>query len=80
MKIAFTSEIPWTLFNDRTDLLHRVLKPMAEALQSQANDKHLGGSVRISILVDAKVLPKKRIAHAVEAIIDADQSNVVAVH
>jgi hypothetical protein len=54
MKLAFTALVPHTLFDDPIDCLHRVVKPMMEAIRDQSRDQNLKcHQVRISIMVDS---------------------------
>lgn len=52
-KIAFQAAIPGALFDDSTDCLHRVIKPMLTAIRDQLREKGMPANVRISIMVDA---------------------------
>lgn len=52
MKIAFQAQIPHALFDDPIDCLHRVVKPMVDAIRKQARDEGLNEDVRISVMVD----------------------------
>lgn len=52
-KIAFQAAIPGPLFDDATDCLHRVVKPMLTAIRDQLREKGMPKNVRISIMVDA---------------------------
>lgn len=51
-KIAFQAAIPGALFDDSTDCLHRVVKPMLTAIRDQLREKGMPENVRISIMVD----------------------------
>lgn len=52
-KVAFQAAIPGALFDDATDCLHRVVKPMVAAIREQLRERGIPPNVRISILVDA---------------------------
>jgi hypothetical protein len=52
IKLAFQAAIPGALFDDATDCLHRVVKPMLVAMREQLREKGIPETVRISILVD----------------------------
>jgi hypothetical protein len=51
-KLAFQAAIPGPLFDDPTDCLHRVVKPMLTAIRDQMREKGIPANVRISIMVD----------------------------
>jgi len=52
-KIAFQASIPRELFEDSTDCLHRVVKPMLAAIRDQMREKgELPTNLRISLMVD----------------------------
>lgn len=51
-KLAFQAAIPGALFDDATDCLHRVIKPMLAAMRDQLREKGVPENVRISIMVD----------------------------
>lgn len=51
-KIAFQAAIPGALFDDSSDCLHRVVKPMLTAIRDQLREKGMPENVRISIMVD----------------------------
>jgi hypothetical protein len=51
-KIAFQASIPGALFDDGTDCLHKVVKPMLTAIRDQMREKGIPANVRISIMVD----------------------------
>lgn len=84
-KIAFQAAIPGAMFDDATDCLHRVVKPMLAAIRDQMREKGIPAQVRISIMVDAvpteaELLPEdnKAIKEAVKKAI-AD-GTIVDVH
>lgn len=56
-KIAFQAAIPRALFEDSTDCLHRVLKPMLSAIRDQMREKGIPNEVRISLMVDQVTAP-----------------------
>jgi hypothetical protein len=65
IKLAFQAAIPGPLFDDPTDCLHRVVKPMLTALREQLREKGIPANVRISIMVDEvppELLPEERIS------------------
>lgn len=72
-KVAFQAAIPGALFDDATDCLHRVVKPMVAAIREQLREgPGIPANVRISILVDAvpteaELLPEDR-ASVTEAV------------
>lgn len=51
-KLAFQAAIPRALFDDPTDCLHRVVKPMLAAIREQMREKGIPENVRISLMVD----------------------------
>ena len=51
-KLAFQAAIPGTLFDDATDCLHKVVKPMLVAIREQLREKGIPENVSISIMVD----------------------------
>lgn len=51
-KIAFQASIPKALFEDSTDCLHRVVKPMLAAIRDQLHEKGIPENLRISLMVD----------------------------
>lgn len=52
-KLAFQAAIPGFLFDDATDCLHNVVKPMLASIRDQLREKGIPANVRISIMVDA---------------------------
>lgn len=63
-KVAFQAAIPGALFDDPTDCLHRVVKPMLASIREQMREGGIPQQVRISIMVDAvpeaELLPENR--------------------
>lgn len=62
-KIAFQAAIPGALFDDGTDCLHKVVKPMLTAIRDQMREKGIPSQVRISIMVDEvppEIQPEQR--------------------
>lgn len=52
-KLAFQAAIPRELFEDSTDCLHRVVKPMLASLREQMRERgELPAQIRISIMID----------------------------
>lgn len=64
IKLAFQAAIPRELFEDSTDCLHRVVKPMLAALREQARESgREPKELRISIMIDEvppELLPEEK--------------------
>lgn len=52
IRIAFQAAIPGALFDDGTECLHKVIKPMLTAIREQLREKGIPSQVRISLMVD----------------------------
>jgi len=66
MKIAFQAAVPYALWNDAQDTLHRVVKPMIEQIRKQSQDKGLTEDIRISIMIDTPEKPQAKLRQAIK--------------
>ena len=67
MKLAFQAAVPFALWDDPIDCLHRVIKPMVEQMRAQLRDQGFSDDLRISIMVDTPEPKHKDLKHAVHA-------------
>ena len=67
MKLAFQAAVPFALWDDPIDCLHRVIKPMVEQMRAQLRDQGFSDDLRISIMVDTPEPKHKDLKRAVHA-------------